>query len=91
VTLITSNVLGERGARWDSSLIGANGFELTEKGHDMTRKDYNLIALAIKSQTKSHNDSDTLWQVANAIGEHLAEDNVRFDHDRFMQACGVTA
>jgi hypothetical protein len=89
VTLITSNVLGERGTAWDSSLIGANGTELTEKGHDMTRKDYNLIALAIKTQVAPHNDTDTVWQVANAISDSLAMDNPRFDSFRFMQACGV--
>ena len=86
---ITSNVIGERGTAWDGSLIGANGTELTEKGHDMTRKDYTLIALAIKTQCAPHNDSDTVWQVANAISDSLALDNPRFDSFRFMQACGV--
>jgi hypothetical protein len=89
VTLITPNVLDERGAPWDGTPIEANGFELTEKGHDMTRKDYNLIALAIKTQVAPHNDTDTVWQVANAISDSLALDNPRFDSFRFMQACGV--
>ena len=73
------------------SLIGANGTELTEKGQHMTRKDYNLIADAIRTQVAPHNDSNTVWQVANAISDSLALDNPRFDHSRFMQACGVSA
>lgn len=91
VTLITHNGMCERGTAWHGSLIGANGTELTEKGHDMTRKDYNLIAEAIKNQVAPHNDSKTVWQVANAISDSLALDNPRFDSYRFMQACGVTA
>ena len=89
--LITSNVIGERGARWDSSLIGANGTELTEKGHDMTRKDYILIADVIKQNNAPHNDSDTLWRVACALADAFENENLRFDHARFMQACEVSA
>ena len=57
----------------------------------MTRKDYQLIADAIKTQYAPHNDSDTVWQVANAISDSLAMDNPRFDSFRFMQACGLNS
>ena len=70
-------------------LLLSERLRLTEKGQHMTRKDYNLIADAIRTQVAPHNDSDTVWQVANAISDSLAMDNPRFDSFRFMQACGV--
>ncbi len=70
-------------------LLLSERLRLTEKGQHMTRKDYNLIADAIRTQVAPHNDSDTVWQVANAISDSLAMDNPRFDSYRFMQACGL--
>lgn len=63
----------------------------------MTRKDYELIAAAIKSA-----DSDTcnalhllesaeiaLAIYSRHIADALAADNPRFDRARFRRACGV--
>ena len=57
----------------------------------MTRKDYILIADVIKQHQAPHNDTDTLWRVSCALADAFENDNIRFDHARFMQACGVTA
>jgi hypothetical protein len=97
VTLITSNVIDERGTAWDGSLIGANGTELTEKEYDMTRKDYIAIAEAIASVRENSYLSGLpqfqagVDQTTGAIAQALSEDNPRFDRARFFEACGVTA
>ncbi len=59
----------------------------------MTRKDYILIAAAIKASAQ-RNDLD-IWQVATSsaareLCEALASDYPRFDRERFLKACGVT-
>lgn len=56
----------------------------------MTRKDYVLIAAAIKSQLGfvPHERDLTIEAVAKAIAAALAQDNPRFDRERFMKACG---
>lgn len=92
MTLITTNVIGERDTRCHSSLIGSDGLSNEpNKGQHMTRKDYILIADVIKQNHAPHNDSETLWRVACALADVLENDNPRFDHSRFMQACGVSA
>jgi hypothetical protein len=95
--LITSNVIGERGARWHGSLIGANGTELTEKGHDMTRKDYILIADALNLSQRTVGTSG-LYDAPTALGlasiilaDSLARTNPRFDRERFLKACEASA
>lgn len=58
----------------------------------MTRKDYVLIAQAIKGQVNFFIGDQLVLQVIKAIAISvamaLATDNPRFDRDRFMQACG---
>lgn len=53
----------------------------------MTRKDYQLIAEAIKSggykMTNGEND-----KFLNALTTALKQDNERFDTKRFLDACG---
>jgi hypothetical protein len=51
----------------------------------MTKKDYVLIAENIKAYV-SELDRRAL---ANAMAIRLAEDNPRFDRDRFLEACGT--
>lgn len=68
----------------------------------MTKQHYILIAASIKASRKD----TTQWSLgkgeqktANEVIMHLvsnlcsalAQDNPRFDQDRFLQACGVTA
>jgi hypothetical protein len=55
----------------------------------MTRKDYVLIADAIKAQHKPHNDPETIQEIALSIADLLEGDNARFDRARFLTACGV--
>ena len=61
----------------------------------MTRKDYVLIADAIKTQielsTKYEEEESRAGaqNIAYDLAWKLSEDNPRFDRDRFLVACGV--
>lgn len=54
----------------------------------MTRKDYELIAAAIKTQVAGHERDLATKVVAEAIAQALQRDNPRFDRARFLKACG---
>jgi len=56
----------------------------------MTRKDYILLANAIKGMP-SHALTlrTTRLSAARSIADALAGDNPRFKRDRFLTACGV--
>lgn len=58
----------------------------------MTRKDYVLIAAAIKAVTEEHSADSVVngitW-TAERIADALARDNPRFDRERFLKAAGV--
>lgn len=47
----------------------------------MTRKDYVLIAKALK---EAHASKEVVATLCSA----LEDDNVRFDDDKFLRACG---
>lgn len=59
----------------------------------MTRKDYELIAAAIKNQREdfAHNKSSVaaVDATANRIANALSRDNLRFDRRRFLDAAGA--
>jgi hypothetical protein len=57
----------------------------------MTRKDYILIAAAIKAVNRSHDSSvvNGIRWTAERIADVLARDNPRFDRERFLTAAGV--
>lgn len=61
----------------------------------MTRKDYELIARAIKASMDGarYRGSDTernaIREVAKNIAGALQADNPRFDWARFLSACGL--
>lgn len=60
----------------------------------MTRKDYGLIALAVEAAMPDDPDAEPRWsdaveQVAHNLASALAQDNPRFNRDKFLQACGV--
>jgi len=62
----------------------------------MTRKDYVLIAAAIKARrdlaSAARRSSEFLGGIdaaAETIAAALALDNQRFDLERFIKACGV--
>lgn len=63
----------------------------------MTRKDYVLIAAALKraqvAEVYEHdkNMRAGVEYAARCVAITLAEDNPRFDRDRFLQACGVAS
>lgn len=64
----------------------------------MTRKDYELLAAAITNATKSasHQEEyvlrcatlDGIQRAAIALASGLHAENPRFDHARFLRACG---
>lgn len=57
----------------------------------MTRKDYILIAAAIKAEQRHGREGDeTINNVARSIADALQSDNPRFDRARFLKAAGVT-
>ena len=61
----------------------------------MTRKDYVMIAQALRTQfelSHDNNEDDGLCAViniANDLATALEADNPRFDRERFLEACGV--
>ena len=57
----------------------------------MTRKDYILLADALKAAAYSLNPPERTGALlaANEIAHCLAEDNPRFDRARFLKACGL--
>jgi hypothetical protein len=66
----------------------------------MTRKDYILIADAIRETLATDPEFGLVWPdreraavglVAHRIAHQLRRDNPRFDMDRFIDACGLTA
>jgi hypothetical protein len=55
----------------------------------MTRKDYELIAKALRSALKSNTDNDQsvgILKAAREVASALTADNSRFDQGRFMAA-----
>jgi len=64
----------------------------------ITRKDYELLAAAITRATESANQQeeyilrcaalDGIQRAAIALAFGLHDDNPRFDHARFLRACG---
>lgn len=48
----------------------------------MTRKDYVLIAAALR-------EARTVAEAARLLADQLAQDNPRFDRERFLKAAGV--
>jgi hypothetical protein len=60
----------------------------------MTRKDYILIAAALKAAadyTKRFPDqpADTFVTAVHTLADALARDNPRFDRERFLKAAGM--
>ena len=64
----------------------------TNKGENMTRKDYEKIAGVIMTHRKfdSGNGSATIASIADSIAAVLSADNPRFDSARFFLACGLS-
>lgn len=55
----------------------------------MTRKDYILIAEAIRNVRKNKGtDESTLLAVVWTIANQMQLENMRFDPSRFVKACG---
>ncbi len=62
----------------------------------MTRKDFVLIAEAIKATADANTANETaqwVWRrdMAVAFATRLAGTNARFDRDKFLRACGLTS
>ena len=57
----------------------------------MTRKDYKLIAKALREAVLHHHlDTNTLSVAISWLAFTLKEDNPRFDRRKFRDACGLT-
>lgn len=54
----------------------------------MTRKDYELIAKAVKQAGERTTGIAGVVQVAAELANALQTDNPRFDRERFIKACG---
>lgn len=55
----------------------------------MTRKDYEIIALALWRLMPEDPERQDQWrETVEMIAVALAADNPRFDRDRFWRACG---
>ena len=55
----------------------------------MTRKDYILLAKAIRkaqAEVTDMHDVAVIYQTTKHIADALVEDNPRFDRDRFLRA-----
>ena len=60
----------------------------------MTRKDYELIAGAIKSMQDAYTGDDwtingAMYPFASQISDALEKTNPLFNRDKFLKACGV--
>lgn len=58
----------------------------------MSRKDYEAIAERIaRSADKYRHDAgqDIVLEIVEDLAEIFAEDNPRFNFDKFVQACGL--
>lgn len=66
----------------------------------MTKKDYELIAASVsrtiwvmtwneKNKTRRQGAIKALNLVANDLAGSLYGDNIKFDRNKFLQACGV--
>lgn len=59
----------------------------------MSRKDYILIAAALKQALDEglieYNASRETMSVAHIMADKLRHTNPRFDRERFLKACGV--
>lgn len=62
----------------------------------MTKKDYEVIAKAIKKQwdvqveiTGTGDKSMAIHETALRIATGLGHDNPKFDYNKFLNACGV--
>jgi len=54
----------------------------------MSRKDYQLIAQALRSSWEGHGSPPSPADTAHAIADALQTDNPRFDRARFLIAAG---
>lgn len=58
----------------------------------MTRKDYIATAdilEALVSSTDTHEELNLMIEAVENFADMFAEDNPRFDRNRFMRACGI--
>lgn len=65
----------------------------------MTKKDYNLIARAFLARQMAYTEEKTTEEKTIEYIEYIAQDlayllgktDPKFDKDKFLQACGITA
>lgn len=68
-----------------------------EKGREMTRKDFQMIAGVLADvgsvfvNTGSDEADEVLAVIVDAFADALAGTNPAFDRARFLSACGVSA
>jgi hypothetical protein len=54
----------------------------------MTKKDYKLIADAIREVQAYPSDAYAMRKLAQTLSDKLAQENPRFDRAKFLAACG---
>ena len=68
---------------------------ITDKGAEMTRKDYVLIAEALGFAISKANtyklDTGAIYFAVGALSQTLLQDNPRFDQARFIEAVDKSA
>lgn len=55
----------------------------------MSRKHYEAVAESIRIATVDHGVSDSIRDIGDDLANMFAEDNPRFDRQRFLDACGL--
>ena len=55
----------------------------------MTRKDYQLIASALKESYYGVSDRDDWRKITKDMAKALASDNPAFNREMFLKACGI--
>lgn len=55
----------------------------------MSRKDYEKIAATIQGLQDVIPNANEHWIIAKRFAVMLANENPRFDSEKFMKACGV--
>jgi len=98
-SILTGNVLAEmdrQAEKYEAEsgfacrVISLCSVHVVSTNNPMTKKDYELIAEAIRLNTDSQNkDYLHLFQFLPYLSEKLAKNNQKFNSQKFLTACGV--
>jgi Fe-S-cluster formation regulator IscX/YfhJ len=60
----------------------------------MTKKHYEAIAQVINDEIRPYSPEavqSTTYNVINNLADYFADDNPKFNRERFLEACGIEA